>query len=174
MKDCQKKYEANLTSFKAAVAAEKSWQGMMKGYFQSTVSGIGVALGSIPVYLKITSESSDKSTKQIESQVEILKGLLEGIRREDQRLKKFQQDKVDQIRETMSKLTEINASSNNEEEVLGILRVCAKSLAETKENWEALVKFFVDIQNWIEKCTDKVCLLFLIAIRMAVAKAYLS
>ncbi len=156
MKAAQQEYERRLKNLEAELASEGSWGGIAKGVFQSTVHGLGAVLSSIPVIIKIKPESSEKSASKIYTKMEMLKGLLEDIEKKTEKLDNIQQIKTDKIRETMSKLTEINASKATEEDVLKILEKCIKSLAATKKNWEALVKFFDNINVWIEQCTDKV------------------
>jgi len=101
-------------------------------------------------------KSSDEAASKTYSKMEILKGLLDDIEKKNEKLKTIEEQKTQSIRETMSKLTEIQASKATEEDVLKLLKECTKSLAETKKNWEALVKFFDNINIWIETCTDKV------------------
>jgi hypothetical protein len=81
---------------------------------------------------------------------------LEETRENIEILKKIQQTKADQMKETRYKMTEIESSIASEESVLQILKVCIKCLADTTMMWKTLIKFFEDIRSKIACLTYKV------------------
>ncbi len=141
---------------KDELAAQGSWGRMLMGYFESTLDGLGAVLSSIPVILKLKPEPTDTNATKLYSKMEVLKSLLEDIKEKNEKLQQMQQEKADKIRETMSKMTEIDASTSTEEDVLRIIELCIQSIVAMKDNWVVLVKFFEKIQEWIEKCTGQV------------------
>jgi hypothetical protein len=88
-------------------------------------------------------------------------GVLKEMEEKEDKLKAIQQQKTDKIRETMAKLSNVSSSKATEEDVLKILSECLKALAEAKEKWENIVKFFREVEVWIEDCSKEVVMLFL-------------
>jgi hypothetical protein len=148
-----------LKTLEEELAAQGSWGAVCMDAFKTTVGGLGEIFSTIPKLSKFFSskpKSSDEAASKTYSKMEILKELLDDIDKKNEKLKTIQEQKTQSICETMSKLTEIQASKATEEDVLKLLSECIKSLAQTKERWEALVRFFDNINIWIETCTDKV------------------
>jgi hypothetical protein len=153
-----KKYEQGRKELEDELTG--TWGGMAKGYLKATVEGLGAVLASIPVIIKLKPASSDDTkATELYSKMEMLKDHLEDIKRENEELKGVEQKLNDEIRKVMSELTNINASTASEEDVVEIIGVCLTSLAGAQQNWETFVNFFVKIQLWIEQCTDKVFVL---------------